>query len=133
MTGFTRWKTGDPWPAPGSKTEAIIAARADTAPTVALRFGVTAQNVRQIWSRAIQMGLVEAIDPEVRGKRVSAPMQVRDVLPDTLRKALRPHAHKRGLSVASLSLRILDVIAKDSMVDAILDDMPRKLNIRRAA
>lgn len=37
-------------------------------------------------------------------------------------QALRPHATKRGLSVRELIARLIDQIASDNLVDAILDD-----------
>jgi hypothetical protein len=37
---------------------------------------------------------------------------------------LRPHADRRGVSAAVLARRLIELVAADDMVDAILDDLP---------
>lgn len=39
--------------------------------------------------------------------------------------ALKPDAERRGLPVSSLAHALLEVIARDQMVDAVLDDQPK--------
>ncbi len=51
---------------------------------------------------------------------VPPPLTV-EVAPDVIR-GLRPEAARRGLSVAALVRDLLDVVAADQLVGAILDD-----------
>ena len=47
---------------------------------------------------------------------------VRGVQPDLFDR-LRPHASARGIAASSLAGRLLNVIARDGLTDAILDDL----------
>lgn len=49
---------------------------------------------------------------------------VRLSIPRTVIDALDPHAQRRGVPVAELVNRLLETIATESMVDAVLDDKP---------
>jgi hypothetical protein len=51
---------------------------------------------------------------------VPAPLRL-EIEPDVVRQ-LRPEAARRGLSVAALVREVLDVVAADGLVGAILDD-----------
>jgi len=51
------------------------------------------------------------------GPRLEIPMHVAD--------ALKPHADQRRLTIQALTHALLEVIARDDMVDAVLDDQPK--------
>lgn len=44
------------------------------------------------------------------------------VFPVDLLDRLRPHADRRGITVNALARRIIDTVADDDLIDAILDD-----------
>lgn len=53
-------------------------------------------------------------------RRHSTPLE--KLMTDAARDALRPHAARRDLSLPQLCSQLLEAIARDGMVDAILDD-----------
>lgn len=56
-------------------------------------------------------------------KRRSAELRARQVtLPPDVAQALAPHAAARGIDPAALALRIVETVAEEAMIDAVLDD-----------
>lgn len=96
-----------------NKTEAVLALNAEglTNEQIAERFGepFRARDISEIlrWS-----GRRNAWCIDIRKTHVSS----------ATFHALRPHAIERSLSVKELISRIIDQVAKDNLVDAILDD-----------
>ena len=89
---------------------------------IAERLGVSRQRVymRVGWLRRMGCDIPEFPRGPLRrdGKRQ---FRVRGVEADLLEQ-LAPHAEARGLSAPALAGRLLNVIARDGLVDAILDD-----------
>lgn len=66
-----------------------------------------------------------AQDIEYSGLKTRSGQKRKDALPEAVVKALEPHAHRRGMTVWQLSVRILATITADNLVDAVLDDRPQ--------
>ena len=98
-----------------SRIDAILAFRSlglDT-PSIAARCGVSRQTVASL-ERQHRIGNVRGEDTLRR--TLTLPRHVVD--------ALAPHAAARNTGARELAVRILDAIAGDGLVDAILDDAP---------
>ena len=97
-----------------SRTEAVQALRSQNLPTheIARRLGVEVKTVTALehsGARARRLRPAEAM-----GRTVVVPIDVLD--------ALRPQAERRGLSVNALVRLIVETVADEAMVDAVLDD-----------
>lgn len=107
---------GAPKPALGypSRTAAVAALRQQGCGTaeIAARIG-------------INEGAVTALEASGRRPRAARPAEAqgRTVLfPADILDRLRPDAERRGISVNELARRIVEAVAEDRMVDAVLDD-----------
>jgi hypothetical protein len=111
---------GAPTPSLGyeSRTAAIAALRADGLSTAAIaaRIGIEPKTVSALEASAARAtGLSQpARSGEQLGRSILVPYQ--DYA------ALRPHAARRSITVDRLIRAIIEIIAQDDMVDAVLDD-----------
>lgn len=89
-----------------SMTAAVVALRAQglSASAVARRLGIPANNVASMESAA--------------RRRVVPPVR----LPVDVARLLERPARRRGIGIDCLALRIIATVARDGMVDAVLDD-----------
>ncbi|WP_297773073.1 helix-turn-helix domain-containing protein [uncultured Roseovarius sp.] len=87
---------------------------------IARRLGVTPNRIHAVLARLRRQG---AEFPPVR---LGAPCRKQGArltrLNSDLREGLEPHAIARGMSVKEMALRLLDIVIRDGLVDAILDD-----------
>ena len=97
-----------------SRTEALQAFRAQGVPTreIARRLGVAVKTVSALEQSAARTRRIRPA--EEMGRTVVVPVDVLD--------ALAPHAARRGLSVNALVRRIVETVADEGIVDAVLDD-----------
>ena len=97
-----------------------LATQAVPAREIARRLGVTAQRVHSVLHYLRRHG---AVFPPVRLGKPCGPQgaQLTRVNAET-RAALEPHAIARGMETKALAVRILDVVIRDNLIDAILDD-----------
>lgn len=87
---------------------------------IARRLGVTTQRVHSVLHYLRRHG---AVFPPVRlGKRCGPQGAQLTRLNAETRAALEPHAIARGMETKALAVRILDVVIRDNLIDAILDD-----------
>lgn len=100
-----------------SRTEAVIALRQQGLSTtdIAGRIGISPGTVTALECSAQRSAKPRGVRPaEQHGRTIVFPI---DVL-----EALRPYALRRQLTVNALARRLIETIADDGMVDAILDD-----------
>lgn len=99
-----------------TRTEAVQALRAQKLSTreIARRIGVEVKTVSALEQSGERPRRVRPT--EEMGRTVVVSIDVLD--------ALRPHAERRGLSVNALVRRIVETVADEAMVDAVLDDAP---------
>lgn len=96
-----------------TKTEAALVLKSQglSNEQIAERFGpsYTVKDINEIirWSGRRRSGSIDAKNTYVTSETF---------------QALRPHAIARGLSVKELISRLIENVAKDNLVDAILDD-----------
>lgn len=115
---------GAPKPCLGyrSRTEAVMAMRAQGMDTraIASRIGIELKTVTALEGSA-------ARSDRARDRRASTDYVHVDraiILPVTLAHDLREPARKRRLSVERLAIDLLEAIAADDLVEAVLDDRP---------
>ncbi len=103
-----------------SRTEAVVGLRAQGVPTreIARKLGIAIKTVSALERSGARKAGVRVAEP--RGLTTEGGQAVVVSL-DALR-ALRPHAAKRNLSVNALVRRLIDTVADEGMVDAVLDD-----------
>ncbi|ARE85026.1 hypothetical protein ROSMUCSMR3_03572 [Roseovarius mucosus] len=97
-----------------------LAVQAVPASEIARRLGVTTQRVHSVLHYLRRHG---AAFPPVRPGKPCGPQgaQLTRLNAET-RAALAPHAIARGIETKALAVRILDVVIRDNLIDAILDD-----------
>ncbi len=103
-----------------SRTAAVSALRADGLSTAAIaaRIGIEPKTVA-----ALEASAARAKRPSL--PPISGPAVGRTVLiPFQDYAALRPHAARRAFTVDQLIRDIIEIVARDDMVDAVLDDGP---------
>jgi Mn-dependent DtxR family transcriptional regulator len=99
---------------------AELALQSVRASEIARRIGVTPNRVYSVLHYLRRHG---AELPRVKSGPSSAPQGARlPRLSGELRAALAPYAAARQMSVKALSVQILQIVARDGLVDAIIDD-----------
>lgn len=100
-----------------SRTAAIEALRAQHLDThaIARKIGISPKDVSALESSKQRTR-------KQRGASYGRPNMATITIDPELRMALRPHAIKRDMSVEALSRQILDTVAHEGMIDAVLDD-----------
>lgn len=97
-----------------------LAGQAVRASDIARRIGVTPSRVHSVLHYLRRHG---AEFPRVKSGPSGAPQGARLTrLSGEVRAALAPYAAARQMSVKALSVQILRIVARDRLVDAILDD-----------
>ncbi|MFB9148730.1 hypothetical protein [Roseovarius ramblicola] len=97
-----------------------LAKQAVPARVIAERIGVKPQKVHSVLHRLRRHG---AEFPRIRPGRGRGPQEVRLTrLSAEVRAALEPYAAARGVTVKELAVAILDVVTRDGLVGAVLDD-----------
>jgi hypothetical protein len=109
---------GAPKPSLGyaSRTDAVAALRADGLSTAAIaaRIGIEPKTVAALESSAAQ----RRASPAKSGEQIGRPV----IVPYWDYAALRPHAARRATTVDQLIRDLIEIVARDDMVDAVLDD-----------
>ncbi len=97
-----------------SRTEACLALREQgmSEAAIAARIGIEKKNVAALLCGALVKRRPRPA--ERHGRTVLFP---RDIL-----ESLRPHAQARGISANELVRRIVEAVADDGLIDAVLDD-----------
>ena len=111
---------GAPKPTLGypSRTAAVLAMRAQGRSTSAIAdiLGIDKGTVGALEASATRS---RARRPaEANGRTVLFPVEILD--------RLRPHADRRGISANELARRIVDAVAEDNLIDAVLEDGDRQ-------
>jgi len=101
----------------GSRTEAVAALRSQGLQTreIARRIGIEPKTVSALEASQNRKDATRVQSSDLPSWNTVA------IDADTLR-ALRPHAARRGITVATLARKLLIVLADDNLVDALLDD-----------
>lgn len=101
-----------------SRTAAVAALRAEGLATadIACRIGVEAKTVSALEASAARV--VRQSQPARSGDQLGRSV----LIPFEDYAALRPHAARRAVTVDQLVRALVEVIAQDEMVDAVLDD-----------
>ena len=95
-----------------------LATQAVPAREIARRLGVTAQRVHSVLHYLRRHG---AVFPPVRLGKPCGPQGAQLTRVNAETRAA-PHAIARGMETKALAVRILDVVIRDNLIDAILDD-----------
>lgn len=100
-----------------SRTAAIEALRAQHLDTraIARKIGISPKDVAALEASKVRTR-------KQRGASYDRPTNASITIDPDLRMALRPHAIRRDVSVERLARRIIDTVAYEDMVDAVLDD-----------
>lgn len=110
---------GGPIPCLGyaSRSEAVAALRSEglTSRQIAERIGIAVKTVTALEGSMARRDRTEPREAHIPGWNTIA-------IDDDTQRALRPHAARRGLTVAQLARDLLVVLANDALVDALLDD-----------
>ena len=103
-----------------SRTEAMFALRRQgkTDREIAAALGVALKTLSALEASAARKR--GAAEPSARGRTVEVGAAI--YIPSEALKALRPHAERRNLSVNALVRRIVETVADEGMIDAVLDD-----------
>lgn len=101
-----------------SRTDAVAALRADGLSTAAIaaRIGIEPKTVTALEASAARAKRPSR--PPISGPAVGRSV----VVPFQDYVALRPHAARRATTVDQLIRDIVEIVARDDMVDAVLDD-----------
>jgi hypothetical protein len=99
-----------------TKTDAVLALREEgIAPSIiAQRLGIQVKSVSAL--------ICSARRRRQPGEAKASPQPTGLIVPLATRHDLRPHAARRNMSTDRLILELLDRVATDGLVDAILDD-----------
>ncbi|MET4130704.1 hypothetical protein [Roseovarius sp. MBR-6] len=102
-----------------------LAGQAVPASEIARRIGVTPNRVHSVLAYLRRNG---AEFPRIKMGPSNAPQGARLTrLSGEVRAALAPYAAARQMSVKALSVQILQIVARDRLVDAIIDDKEPRL------
>lgn len=101
-----------------SRTAAVVAWREQGVPTrvIAQRLGIENKTVSALMISAERKATRRATETNWNPPRSAL------ILPEDVKRYLRKPALARGVSVYQLALTIVEIVARDGLADAILDD-----------